>query len=178
MKASSKINSIVMSLCEIVIGILLFVNPVGFTKGIIIALGIVLLLMGVSGIVGYFRAKPAEAAVSQKLANGILAIVAGIFCIVKSDWFIVTFPILTVLYGIGTLILGISKVQWTVDMLRLKIKKWYWAAISAVLTVICAVIILLNPFVTTTVLWSFTAVTLIIEAVVDIIAVVIFAKEA
>jgi len=37
-----------MSLVEVIIGILLLVNPIGFTSGIIIAFGIVLMVMGIS----------------------------------------------------------------------------------------------------------------------------------
>ena len=37
-----------MSIAELIIGILLLVNPIGFTSGINIAFGIVLLMMGVS----------------------------------------------------------------------------------------------------------------------------------
>ena len=48
--------------------------------------------------------------------------------------------------------------------------------LSAALTIVCAVIILYNPFSSTAVLWTFIAITLIVEAVVDVIA-TIFAKE-
>ena len=35
------INTIVICLCEILVGVLLLINPIGFTSGIIIMLGIV-----------------------------------------------------------------------------------------------------------------------------------------
>ncbi|MGM9537989.1 MAG: HdeD family acid-resistance protein [Candidatus Onthomonas sp.] len=176
MKASSKIGSIILSLCEAVIGVLLLVNPVGFTTGIIVFLGVVLLILGIASVVQYFRAEPEEAAIKQGLTRGCLEILAGLFCVTESGWFIATFPLLTILYGIGMLVTGITKVQWTVDKIRLKIKKWIWTAISAVLTILCAVVILYNPFSSAAVLWMFIAIILIIEAVIDIIA-AIFAKE-
>ena len=40
---------------------------------------------------------------------------------------------------------------------------------SAVLSIVCAVIIITNPFKSTAVLWQFTAIVLILEAVFDII---------
>ena len=98
------------------------VNPVGFTTGIIIFLGIVLLVLGVAGVVQYFRTAPEIAAVKQGLTRGCIEILAGLFCILNSGWFISIFPILTILYGIGILITGVTKVQWTVDKIRLKIK--------------------------------------------------------
>ncbi|MGN1160014.1 MAG: HdeD family acid-resistance protein [Lachnospiraceae bacterium] len=177
MKASSKVSNIIVSLCEMIIGILLLVNPIGFTTGIIVFIGIVLLLMGLSKVVGYFREAPEEAALKQGLTRGCIEILAGLFCIIKSEWFIVTFPILTILYGIGILVTGIAKVQWTVDSIRLKMKRWFWIAISAVLTLACAVLILCNPFSSTTVLWTFIAVILIVEAVMDIVATVFVKNE-
>ncbi|MGN0628087.1 MAG: HdeD family acid-resistance protein [Oscillospiraceae bacterium] len=176
MKLLSKISSIVLSLCEAVIGILLLVNPVGFTSGIIVFLGIVLIILGAAGIVQYFRAEPTVAALTQGLTRGCVEVLAGLFCVIKTDWFIAAFPLLTVLYGVGLFLVGLAKIQWMVDGIRLKKGKWYLAAISAVLTIVCAVIILCNPFSSTTVLWTFTAVMLIVEAVVDIIA-AIFARE-
>lgn len=176
MKTSSKVSSIILSVCEAIIGILLLINPVGFTTGIIIFLGIVLLIMGIANIVQYFRTAPEAAAGEQGLTLGCIKTLGGLFCILRSGWFIATFTILTILYGIGTLIAGIAKIQWTVDKIRLKMKKWFWTVIGATLTIVCAVIILCNPFSSTAALWMFIAITLIVEAVVDIVA-AIFVKE-
>ncbi|MGN0307803.1 MAG: DUF308 domain-containing protein [Lachnospiraceae bacterium] len=177
MRLSSKTGSIILSLCEVIIGILLLVNPVGFTAGIIIFLGIILLILGITNVVQYFRTEPEIAALKQSLTRGCIGILAGLFCMFNSNWFIAAFPILTILYGIGMLIVGIAKVQWTIDKIRLKMKKWFWTAISAALTILCAVIILYNPFSSTAVLWIFLAVILIAGAIIDIIA-AIFLKEA
>lgn len=173
---TSKASIIILSLCEVIVGILLLVNPVGFTTGILIFLGLVLLILGVTNVVQYFRATPQRAAIEQKMSRGLLEILVGLFLVLKSGWFLATFPILTILYGIGTLLTGITKVQWTVDQIRLKMKKWFWTALGAVLTIVCAVIILCNPFSSTAVLWTFIAVILIVEAAIDIIA-AIFSKE-
>jgi len=54
-------------------------------------------------------------------------------------------------------------------MLRLKWKRWYLAAIGAVISLLCAAVILMNPFTTTGVLWVFVGVTLIVDAVFDIV---------
>lgn len=165
-----------MSLCELTVGILLLINPVGFTTGIIVFLGIVLTLAGVGGVVQYFRTPPEKAALEQSLARGLIEVIVGIFFITESKWLLAAFPFITIIYGIGILLLGISKIQLTVDMIRLKFPKWFWAAISAAITIICAVVILWNPFTGTSALWIFIAVALIVEAVIDII-VLIFSKS-
>ena len=158
-----------MSLVEVIIGILLLVNPIGFTSGIIIAFGIVLMIMGISTTIKYFRTEPEEAAVSQILVKGLLMLLAGAFCAFNSHWFIATFPVLTLVYGVVILITGITKVQWTIDIIRMKRSKWFWAAISAAISIVCGVVIITSPFSTTAVLWMFIGISLIVEAVFDMI---------
>lgn len=169
---------IVLSIIEVIVGILLLVDPVGFTMGIIMILGIVLIVVGIVEIIQYFRCSVQEAMQKKSLSVGILAILLGLWCCFRSDWFISMFPVLTTLYGVILLISGVVKIQWTADFLRLKRKKWWGMGISALFTLICAVLILANPFGTTTVLWNFIGITLIIEAVLDIISIVLNRKGA
>lgn len=169
-------GNLMMCIAELLVGILLLINPVGFTSGIIIALGIVLALSGLRHTVRYFRQDPQEAAKEDGLVKGLIFLVVGLFCAFKSEWFIATFPILTVIYGVATLLTSIVKVQWAIDMLRQKQKYWFVALIGAALTLILAVLILCNPFSSTAILWSFIAVSLIVEAVMDILA-YIFGKK-
>lgn len=163
------LSSMAMSIAEVIIGILLLVNPIGFTSGIIIAFGVVLMVMGIHKTVKYFRTEPEEAAVSQILVKGLLMLLAGAFCAFNSHWFIATFPVLTLVYGVVILITGITKVQWTIDIIRMKRSKWFWAAISAAISIVCGVVIITSPFSTTAVLWMFIGISLIVEAVFDMI---------
>lgn len=170
----SKINrntgNLLTCIFEVLVGILLLINPIGFTSGIITVSGIILAVTGVVSLFSYFRENPETAAQESGLAKGLIFIGFGLFCAFKSEWFIITFPLLTVLYGILALVSGVSKVQWAVDMLRLKQKYWFIEIISAALTIICAILILLNPFTSTAFLWTFIGVTMIAEAVVDALA--------
>ena len=166
-----------MSLVELIIGILLLVNPIGFTSGIIIAFGIVLMIMGISTTIKYFRTEPEEAAVSQILVKGLIMLLAGAFCAFNSHWFIATFPVLTLVYGVVILITGITKVQWTIDIIRMKRSKWFWAAISAAISIVCGVVIITSPFSTTAVLWMFIGISLIVEAVLDMIGSIFCNRE-
>ena len=163
------LGSVAMSLAEIIIGILLLVNPVAFTSGIIVAFGIVLMIMGIGTTIKYFRTEPEEAAVGQVLVKGLLTLLAGAFCAFNSHWFIATFPVLTLVYGVVILITGITKVQWTIDIIRMKRSKWFWAAISAAISILCGIVIITSPFSTTAILWMFIGISLIVEAVFDMI---------
>lgn len=161
-------GKIVMSLCEIALGILLFINPLGFTATIIKATGILLMLAGIVPAIRYFRTSPAEAHLEQGLAKALCALAAGGFCLFKTEWFLVTFPVVTLLYGLAILFTGIVRVQWTVDMLRMKVGRWYLAGIGALLSLICGAVIMLNPFAWTGFLWTFVAISMIVDAVFDL----------
>lgn len=166
-------GSILMCVLEILVGVLLLLDPTGFTSAIIIAAGAALILYGVICIVRYFRADAAEGALRQSLFKGLLLLLGGLFCVLRSRWFVDTFPLLTILYGIGLLISGIGKIQWTADMIRFGRKRWYLPAISAALSLIFAAIILCSP----TALWSFLGIVLIVEAVFDIVAIALGGKH-
>lgn len=163
-------SGIAMSLAELIVGILLLVNPVGFTSGIIAALGVGLMIAGVCSVVRYFRADPEEASVKQLLTKGLVELLGGAFCAFNSHWFIVTFPVLALVYGVVILITGLTKIQWLADVIRLKRRRWYLAAISAIVSICCGVVIIIRPFSTTAVLWMFTGISLILEAVFDMIS--------
>ncbi len=160
---------VIMALCELLVGILLLIDPVNFTSWIIRIIGIILVIIGVFNIIGYFRSTPQAGVVERKLSVGILAVVCGLFCAINPQWFVATFPVLTLIYGLGALIVGVYKVEIAVNMIRLKVKHWIWAALGAVLTIIFAVIIICNPLSSTTAIWIFVAITLMIEAVIDFI---------
>jgi len=168
-KMNRNTGNLLMCLSEIVIGILLLINPVGFTSGIIITIGILLAILGIVNIVGYFRADPEEAALKNELAKGLVFGSVAFVCIFRTGWFIAAFPLITVFYGILILLSGISKIQWAVDMLRLRQKYWFVALIGAALSILFAVLVLANPFSSTLFLWNFIAASLIIEAVIDIL---------
>lgn len=164
-------NGIIFSVFEIIVGLLLLINPAGFTSAIIMVAGVVLMVLGFFEIIKYFRTDAVEAARSQMLVKGLVAILTGAFCAFRTEWFIVTFPVLTIIYGIVILITGMGKIQLTVDMLRLKSKKWFWAALNAAISVICAIVILNTPFASTAVLWIFTGATLMVEGIFDLITI-------
>lgn len=164
---------IVLCLLELIVGILLFIDPAGFASGIFIAAGILIMLLGIAEIVQYFRMPPEEAFFRQPLVKGLVFVGIGAFFAFCSEWILLTFPILTVIYGIGILLSGLVKIQLAVDLFRWKSKKWFLPALSAVLSIVCGVLILWNPFASTTVLWSLAGVMLIAAAVFDAVTIIL-----
>ncbi len=165
-------NGIVLCLFELLVGTLLLINPVGFTSWIIMIAGVVLMVIGLVEVIRYFKTSAKEAAISQTLAKGLILILAGGYCTFRTEGLIFSFAALTIIYGVAILVTGICKIQLTVDMLRRKHKKWFWAAINAVVSVISAVVILNSPFTSTAVLWMFTGVSLLVEGVLDVVTLI------
>ncbi len=170
-------TSIIIALIEAVVGILLLINPTGLAIFIIRAFGILMVIPGIFSIIRYFSEKAEISALGGGLFFGVLECLFGGFCALHPQWFVVTFPVLTVVYGVGVLMLGVYKLQWCVDMLRLKAKYWYLMGISSLLSVVFGIAILIDPFTATEALWMFIAITVIIGAVADIIVAIIGRKS-
>ena len=170
-------GSIVAGLVELLIGILLFVDPEGFTSGILTAVGVILLLCGVACLIRYFNTEPVQAALEQNFSKGLIMILLGGFLALRTQQAMKFFSAITQLYGVAILIIGVVKLQQGVDLLRLKARYWFLAAVNAVLAVLFAAIILSNPFASTIVLWRVAAISLIVEAVLDVVVLIMTRKE-
>lgn len=162
---------------ELVIGFLLILNPEGFTRGIIIAFGVALMVYGAISTVGYFRTDPETAALQQKLAKGIGALVLGLFLGIRSQWFVDFFPVLTSLYGIGLLAVAIVKLQRIVDFLRLRHQGWHLEGIGTLLLAVLGIILLVNPFETVKFVWALLAAVLFADAALTFATVIVSARS-
>ena len=174
----NKFLGVIICLFELLTGILLLVNPVAYTSIIIIRAGSIIAIAGLINTIKYFTSSKKKASSEQYLAKGLLLIIAGVFCIVKSDWFILTFPMITVIYGIMIGLMGIDDIQLSLDMIRARERNWFIALISAVISIACSAIILTAPFSSTTILWTFTGIVIIVEAIMDFLIIFVKKKEA
>ena len=168
-----RMGGLVLCVAEIIVGVLLLIDPVGFTSGIIIGAGWVMAVLGTVSVIRYFVVKPEEGAQSQLLFRGLTLAMAGALCITQYGWFLTAFPLLTVLYAGWMLVLAAMKLQQLADMLRLKVGRWYMPAIAAGLAVALAVIILWNPFGAAQAVWTFVGISLIAEAVVELVGAIL-----
>ena len=170
------LNALLTILFLVLIGILLLVDPATFGITIIKVAGVLFAALGIFDLVKYFRSEPAEAAKGLGFSSGVTMISIGCFCIFGSGWFKDAFPVLAVLYGLFQILLGFRKAQRTVDDIRMKKPLWYLKAISAAISLLFGLIIVLNPGMTFMSIWVFTGITLIIEGIFDAVA-LFFAAE-
>ncbi len=178
MKSLQKyLSGMVLSLFEIFVGILLLIDPFAFTSGIIMVLGAILMFVGLICVFKYFREDAEKASLEQNLFKALIALTLGGFCVLGNGFIVEISALLTFVYGAVILITGFSKIQKTIDLLRLKKTKWGFTAISAAVTVICAALILFNPFGATEWIWRFIGISLIVEALIDALAVLLGGKD-
>ena len=168
-----RVGGLTLCVLEILVGILLLINPVGFTSGIIIGAGALMALGGAICMIRYFMATPEDGAKAQLLFKGLLLLMTGVLCMTQYMWFLTAFPLLTVLYADWMLVLAAMKLQHMTDMLRMKIGRWYMPAIAAGVAIVLAVIILWNPFGAVNAVWTFVGVSLIAEAVVELVGAIL-----
>lgn len=153
-------------LFELIVGILLMINPVGFTSAIVAAAGMFLMLYGLLCVISYARTGAEQAAAGHELTKGLAFLLLGGVCAFRSGWLMGVFPVLTVMYGAGLLLTSLFRIQRTADLLRLK-KSWALTAAGAGISFACGTIILLDPFASSTVLWMIAGASLIADAVLD-----------
>lgn len=165
----NNLGFILLSIAELAIGILLIISPVGFTTAVLCTVGVTIAVMGAYSVLRYFRIDAEKSAMGLDLFVGLTAMTVGIICVANTTALAMAEPFLAVFLGIALTLLGILKIQWCVDMLRLKRDKWYIPAAGAVISIVCGVLIITNPFGSADGLWLFTAISLIIDAVCEIV---------
>ena len=169
---------ILVYLIEIIVGILLIANPVSFTAFIIKGLGLLLLVLGVFHVIRYFRKEAAVAAASPYLFHGLLYAMVGLFLLLGTGWFMTAFPVMAVIFGIAQIVLGLHKAQVAVDALRLGFSFWLFPCVGAILSVICGMVIVMNPAMTVISIWIFTGLSLMIIGVFDLVSLFFTKKPA
>lgn len=171
--------SFLLILFEVVIGILLLINPQLFTRAAIICFGIVLLIIGIVYLVRYQKDKKS---LGQKNAGtltiALIALILGFICTFFSWWIIGLFAVVAIFYGIIMILSGIFKISKYYDEKKLGVIGSKTSIASAVLSIILGIIIMFNPFSAINMLWIFIGISLLVEAFLDIVAAIANTKSA
>ncbi len=137
--------SLMMALCELLLGLLLLIDAAGLAGVVILASGVLLMLLGAWNLYRYVRLTKEEAAKTWKLAVGAGLLAIGISFAVNRHWMVQMLGTLTTLYGILIAAAAFMKLQMGVDALRGKRPFWYLMAISFVSAAVLAMILFANP---------------------------------
>ena len=158
--------SIISSLLLFLFGLVLAVNAEGFIKSITVAIGVVLLLIGVFPVIDYFRYRKDGLGASIGLISGIFSIVCGLMLLINEDLLMILIP---VFIGVWMIINGINKIQVSFEIKDLGEKSWVITFIYSILIMVLGGYFIVNPISGATTVTSFIGIILCIYAVLDII---------
>ncbi len=179
MKAFLKeyLHLLLIVICEIIIGILLLVNPVGLSKTIIISVGIGLTGIGIYKSCRYLFSIPVKGKRSYALSIGVLLISAGILCIALNTSIENMLSGINMLFG-SIMFVGCSiKLEMTVEMLRLKYGNVILMAIGTVFTLVFSILMILDVYSLTNMPMLLAGVSFLSEAVMDIAIIAFRSKK-
>lgn len=158
--------SLMLAAGELVLGLLLLINPMGLTTFVIVALGIVGILLGAYHLYRYIRLPRVEAAKTWALATGAGFLAVGIAAVANQHWLVQLLGTLTTLYGALSLAAAFMKLQIGVDALRSNRPFWYLMAISFAVSAVLATLLFIQVFGEGTV-WIVTGIVLLLLAILD-----------
>ena len=158
--------SVISSVLLFLFGLILAVNAEGFIKSITVAIGVVLLLIGVFPVIDYFRYRKEGLGASVGLISGIFSIVCGLMLLINEDLLMILIP---VFIGVWMIINGINKIQVSFEIKDLGEKSWIITFIYSILIIVLGGYFIVNPISGATTVTSFIGIILCIYAVLDII---------
>lgn len=162
--------SMISSVLLFLFGLILAVNAEGFIKSITVAIGVILLLIGVFPVIDYFRYRKDGLGASVGLISGIFSIVCGLMLLINEDLLMILIP---VFIGVWMIINGINKIQVSFEIKDLGEKSWIITFIYSILIIVLGGYFIVNPISGATTVTSFIGIILCIYAVLDIIDCVI-----
>ena len=160
-------TDIVISILFVILGALLTIRPTEMVSVIATLLGMVLFIMGFLKLVDYFTSKDKE---DYLLIFALVAAVLGVIVLSCSD---VITGIFRVILGIWIIVSGIRNFQTSLVWKDVKSGLWTITVLCALLMIIAGIVVLVSS----TLAIRIVGITIVVYAVLDIIARLIFMKK-
>ncbi len=162
-----KVNTLCLSACYIAIGTVLLALPVEIANMVSICygIGIAAIIVGLINVAIYFIRKGYLQENNLGFSVGVAAVIFGLFAVLQTENFAVAFTQVLAFCMIAD---SIIKLQFSMDLLRLK-GKWWWIVLIAALTSAgLAMMILLSPFQSEDTKHLYTYIVLIVDGLLNI----------
>lgn len=147
------------------LGIILVVWPGLSVRMVCMAIGVVLVINGISRLMNFIFGRDGSIFSQMNLVMGIIITVIGGWILFQPNTIIAMIPILV---GIIIVIHGINNLQQTVSLCRSRYDKWWVALLLALITIGFGVLLIFNPFVAVDTLIRFIGLFLIYDGASDI----------
>ncbi len=131
------------------------------------ALAIILCVIGLRCIFCYIRGSVLDSIMGVQLAVGLVAICVGMLLLFNPMFLAEALPFL---WGLALLVGGFGKVQMAADLNRIGDKRWWIALLGALLSFVLGAMAIAQPAFIASVLTQFVGISLLVEAVLDLIS--------
>ncbi len=140
---TTRIVMIISAILTIILGILFLMNPFSAGETTAILLGVFLLVYGVMGIAHYFMIQGHQTGKSASLVAGVLMLLLGIFSFLNTG---VMMDIIAFIVSIFMLIMGVICCDYSFQMRKSGVGSWVIYLILAIIIMIGAILMMINPF--------------------------------
>lgn len=169
----AKLINILLSVCCCVFGIIIIAIPEISESVVGIVIGVLLILLGVFKVIGYFSKDLFRLAFQYDLQLGIVLVLLGIAVLVKPEQI---FDFICVVFGISIFIDGLFKISIASDSKKFGIKSWLAILLVAVATSIYGALLVFFPSESVKVLTIHLGISLIWEGVLNLIVMLLTVK--
>ncbi len=136
-------SSIITSLILLTLGILLIFESEATILSISYIIGGCLIAAGLTAIINFFRTKIKDSFTELNIVYGIVTSIAGIL-IIKNPHVIGSF--IPIVIGVGIIINSAMKLQYAFELKNLHNHMWKATMIISIISTLCGIILLFNPF--------------------------------
>lgn len=166
--------SLISSGVILVLGLLLFFKSSVTLMGISYIFGGLIIAIGVLAIVRFISNNHSDISNQLNIIYGIICIISGIFFIEKPE---IIGSIIPVVMGIGIIISSSLKIQQSFNLKSLNSSYFFWSFVTALLSLICGVILLFNPFKGAVIITKVIGIFLVMYAILDICNTIVLKKS-
>lgn len=158
-------NFTVLSVFCIVMGIALIIRPDFFTRVVGLVVGGVITAMGAVALLRYFIRTKTDPNNASGLISGVILVLAGVFVMVRPDFIP---KVIAFVFGAYMLISGITNIQGAFALKKNNSTRWIKAMVSAVLTTLAGLMLVINPILLSDVTFRLMGVCLLISGMSNI----------
>lgn len=166
--------SLISSGVILVLGLLLFFKSSVTLMGISYIFGGLIIGIGVLAIVRFISNNHSDISNQLNIVYGIICIISGIFFIEKPE---IIGSIIPVVMGIGIIISSSLKIQQSFNLKSLNSSYFFWSFVTALLSLICGVVLLFNPFKGAVIITKVIGIFLVMYAILDICNTIVLKKS-
>ncbi len=129
-----------LSIAYIVLGLIMIFNPQNFIEILCYVFGGIIIVYGLFNVIAYLSGRNSyDGPKNSELIRGVVSLFIGLFLVIRPAFIV---NIFAVVLGIAVLIDGIYDLQLAVDIKENGYDKWFIHLITAIITIILALIII------------------------------------